>query len=75
MNVHDIEFTAYAKFHLEHKGVQFLNAGRPVPKFVAWLRIKQHRDKFLTKTTKPGWHDGAIINKGAADQYLNEIQY
>jgi hypothetical protein len=68
-------YSEYAKWHLLYLGYQFFNNGKPVPKFVAWFLIKHGRDKHLTFDEKPGWHDGALIDKQKATEYYNEIQY
>jgi len=71
----DVPFSAFGAWHLKTKGMQFFNNSKPVPKFVAWFLIKNGRDKHLTFNEKPGWHDGALIDKQKATEYYNEIQY
>jgi len=68
----------FAQFFMKHRGIEFSHNGRPLPKFVVWDMMQ--RGKFisvneLTKKTKPGWHEGSIINPALMEDYLENLKF
>jgi hypothetical protein len=73
MNSLDWEYSPFAKWFLQHKGFQFVQNGKPLPKYIAWRKMKSRQG--MTVIEKPGWANGKMIDKVKANKYLNDLHY